>query len=224
MVTTRFARAITAAAVALATAFTVTTTPAHADPAAATTPVTTRQLPPPPPAATARTELAELVIEPPHSMAGYSRSRFPHWSSQGGRCDTREVVLARDGQDVRTDAECRAVSGTWWSPYDGKTLTSASQLDIDHMVPLAAAWRSGADTWTTDRRKAFANDLVHSQLIAVSASSNRAKGDQTPDSWRPSNTAYWCEYSRAWTDVKHVYGLSITEPEYAALDLMLGFC
>ncbi|GAV38200.1 hypothetical protein Saa2_01079 [Streptomyces acidiscabies] len=114
------------------------------------------------------------------------------------------------------------MSGTWASPYDDKVLTTASQADIDHMVPLAAAWRSGADTWTTERRRAFANDLEHSQLIAVSAASNRAKGDKTPDAWRPPSTAYWCIYSRAWTHIKSLYGLTVTSPEKTAIGEMLA--
>ncbi|MEV0537215.1 HNH endonuclease family protein [Kitasatospora sp. NPDC050463] len=183
-----------------------------------------RALPEPPPADVARSELGDLKVESPHAMTGYSRARFPHWVQQGDNCDTREVVLKRDGQDVSQDAQCRAVSGTWFSEYDGKTLTAAGQIDVDHMVPLAAAWRAGADQWTTDRRKAFANDLEHSQLIAVSAASNRSKGDQTPDLWKPPLRSYWCTYSRAWIDVKHVYELTVTEAEQAALVEMLDTC
>ncbi|MFE4397913.1 MULTISPECIES: GmrSD restriction endonuclease domain-containing protein [Streptomycetaceae] len=183
-----------------------------------------RQLPEPPPADVVRAELDELVVEAPHSMEGYSRDRFPHWIKQYGTCDTREVVLARDGQDVARDDQCRAVSGTWVSPYDDKTFTDAKALDIDHLVPLAASWRAGADTWTTDKRRAFANDLTHSQLLAVSAASNRAKADKGPDAWRPPLRSYWCTYSRAWTDIKHVYALSTTQAEKTALVEMLDTC
>ncbi|MFJ1796824.1 GmrSD restriction endonuclease domain-containing protein [Kitasatospora griseola] len=183
-----------------------------------------RTLPEPPALSVARDELAGLTVSEPHSMDGYSREKFPHWIRQYGQCDTREVVLARDGQDVVQDDQCRAVSGTWTSPYDGKVFSDAKQLDIDHLVPLAASWRSGADTWTTDKRKAFANDLTHSQLVAVSAASNRAKADKGPDAWRPPLQSYWCTYSRAWTDIKYTYGLSTTEPEKAALNEMLDTC
>ncbi|MGY0466948.1 HNH endonuclease family protein (plasmid) [Kitasatospora sp. cg17-2] len=183
-----------------------------------------RELPEPPPTDVVRAELDELVVEPPHSMDGYSRERFPHWIKVSGECDTRESVLARDGEGVVQDELCRAVAGAWVSLYDDKVFTDAKALDIDHVVPLAAAWRSGADTWTTAKRRAFANDLTHSQLIAVSAASNRSKGDKAPDAWRPPATGYWCTYSRAWTDTKHVYGLSVTEPEKAALTSMLGTC
>ncbi|MEU3093103.1 HNH endonuclease, partial [Streptomyces massasporeus] len=61
----------------------------------------------------ARKELGGLKVAPHGSMAGYSRSKFPHWASQGESCDTRETVLERDGTDVTRDDECRAVSGKW---------------------------------------------------------------------------------------------------------------
>ncbi|WP_438490653.1 HNH endonuclease family protein [Streptomyces sp. S186] len=182
------------------------------------------RLPEPPPVDEARDELAELHTAAPHSMNGYSRAKFPHWIKQYGECDTREVVLARDGENTKQDEKCRAISGTWFSEYDAKVFTHSGQLDIDHIVPLANAWRSGADGWTTPERRKFANDLVHSQLIAVSASSNRQKGDQSPDQWAPPRHAYWCTYARAWTDVKHLYHLNITGPEKAKLTEMLDTC
>ncbi|MFD7030269.1 DUF1524 domain-containing protein [Streptomyces sp. NPDC059917] len=157
-------------------------------------------------------------------MAGYSRAKFPHWAQQGARCDTREVALARDDQDVVHDDECRAVVGTWASAYDDKVLTAASQVDIDHTVPLANAWRSGADRWDTSKRKDFASDLQGPRLLAVSAASNRSKGDRSPDQWSPPSRAYWCTYSRAWTHIKHTYQLAITEPERDQLNGMLDTC
>ncbi|GGU60903.1 hypothetical protein GCM10010211_27220 [Streptomyces albospinus] len=180
--------------------------------------------PEPPPVGVVRTELAGLHVASPHTMEGYSRSKFPHWIKQYGECDTREVVLARDGKDVKQDEKCRAISGKWYSEYDGESFTEARQLDIDHIVPLANAWRSGADKWETPERRAFANDLIHSQLIAVSARSNRQKGDQSPDQWAPSRHEYWCTYARAWTAVKHVYRLNVTAPEKAKLNQMLDTC
>ncbi|MFH8567183.1 DUF1524 domain-containing protein [Streptomyces sp. NPDC017993] len=216
MIQTRARRLCAVVALALAAVLgPVTSTPA------VTAPV---EMPEPPSADVARSELADLTVEPPHSMEGYSRAKFPHWLQQGNSCDTRETVLKRDGQNVTQDAQCRAVSGTWHSHYDDRTLTSASLVDIDHMVPLANAWRSGADNWTTARRAEFANDLQHSQLIAVSAGSNRSKGDQSPDQWSPPNRGYWCTYARAWTDVKHVYHLSVTPPEADKLVTMLDTC
>ncbi|MEV5969446.1 HNH endonuclease family protein [Streptomyces sp. NPDC051921] len=182
------------------------------------------KLPGLPGSARARTQLAGLKVAPQRSMSGYSREKFPHWAEQGESCNTREAVLERDGTDVRRDSECRAVSGVWVSVYDGRSFTKASGLDIDHMVPLANAWRSGADGWTQEKRKAFANDLTHPQLLAVSAVSNRSKGDQGPDEWQPPSRTYWCTYARAWTSVKSTYGLTVTPAEKAELQLMLDTC
>ncbi|MFE7531513.1 HNH endonuclease family protein [Kitasatospora sp. NPDC057542] len=225
IITARWRRSATVLA-ALAALFLPAAAPATAETTApATSTVSARRdLPEPPPVDVARAELNELTVEAPHSMGGYSRERFPHWIKISGECDTRETVLARDGQDVVQNDKCQAVAGTWVSPYDGKTFTDAKALDIDHLVPLAASWRSGADTWTTDKRRAFANDLEHSQLLAVSAASNRAKADKGPDAWRPPSTAYWCTYSRAWTHIKNLYGLSTTQAEKAALVEMLDTC
>ncbi|MEU4834121.1 HNH endonuclease family protein [Streptosporangium sp. NPDC023615] len=184
-------------------------------------------MPTPISAAAARTALRALKVAAPRSMAGYSRAKFPHWMSQarkGAGCDTREVVLARDGRGVTRDDECRAVSGSWRSVYDNRTYTRASSVDIDHMVPLANAWRSGANTWSTQRRRALANDLTRPQLIAVSASSNRSKGDQSPDQWQPPKRSYWCVYARAWVQVKAYYTLSVTSPEKKTLTAMLDTC
>ncbi|MEV6522243.1 DUF1524 domain-containing protein [Longispora sp. NPDC051575] len=203
------------AALAAATVLLSGGAPAHAG---------TEAMPEPPSAEKVRAQLETLRVEAPHPMAGYSREKFPHWVRQSGKCDTREVVLARDGEGVEQDGECRAVAGSWYSAYDGKTFASAGQIDIDHMVPLANAWRSGADTWDTPQRRAFANDLTHSQLIGVSASSNRAKGDQSPDLWKPPLRSYWCTYARAWGHVKYTYDLNVTAPEKATLSEMLDTC
>lgn len=180
--------------------------------------------PSPPSAATARTYLAEITEQPEGSGDGYSRDKFPHWIDQGDNCNTREVVLQRDGTDVQTDGDCKAVSGTWVSAYDGATWTSASKLDIDHVVPLSEAWKSGASKWTTAHRREFANDLTHAQLIAVTNSVNRAKGDKDPAKWLPPKTSYHCEYARMWVWVKHVYDLTADSAEKSALKKILDAC
>ncbi|MFE2548317.1 HNH endonuclease family protein [Streptomyces sp. NPDC059355] len=172
----------------------------------------------------ARTRLAALKVAQPGTMAGYSRAKFTHWAEQGNKCDTREVVLKRDGTDVKQDSECKAVSGTWKSLYDGVVVTEASKMDIDHIVPLAEGWRSGAAGWDAARRKAFANDLTHPQLLSVTAATNRSKGDQSPDLWQPPDKASWCQYGRAWTTVKSTYGLTVTEAEKKMLEAMLDSC
>jgi hypothetical protein len=169
-------------------------------------------------------QLATLKVAATGSMTGYSRERFPHWISQGGGCDTRDVVLKRDGQAVKATSTCKITSGTWVSLYDNKTYADPQQLDVDHMVPLADAWRSGASKWTDDQRSQFANDLTRPQLLAVSLSQNRSKGDQDPSQWMPPSHAYWCTYAQRWIAVKAYWKLAVTAAEKAALGDALGTC
>lgn len=99
-----------------------------------------------PSASTAQSQLAALRVAPQGPQTGYSRDLFPHWSSQGGACNTREVVLKRDGSGVVQDSSCAATSGSWYSPFDGATWYAASDVDIDHMVPLSNAWKVGLES------------------------------------------------------------------------------
>lgn len=135
--------AVFAAAAALAAAGALITAPAAE--AAPPTPVS---------AATARTYLGELTVQAEGSLTGYSRDKFPHWITQSGTCNTREVVLKRDGTNVTTDSSCAATGGSWYSAYDGATWSASADVDIDHIVPLAEAWRSGANAWTTPSARA----------------------------------------------------------------------
>ncbi|MFI6347240.1 DUF1524 domain-containing protein [Streptomyces sp. NPDC050560] len=182
--------------------------------------------PPPPPAeSTAREYLADLTVATPHSMDGYSRDAFDIWASQGDGCTTRQAVLARDGDDVvDEDGDCQPESGSWYSAYDGTTQTVVAQATIDHVVPLAEAWRSGADDWTADQRKAFGNDLDDPQLIVASESSNSSKSDSGPADWKPEDQAFWCTYAEDYTSIKHTFALTTTDDEVTALGDMLDTC
>jgi hypothetical protein len=186
-----------------------------ASPAAATAPRIPHQT-------TAQAELTALPVAAEGSLTGYSRGLFPHWTSSGG-CTTQQTVLIRDGIDVVVDSGCQPVTGRWFSPYDGITVHASSGVDIDHVVPLAEAWRSGADDWTTSRRRSFANDLFWPQLRAASDSSNQSKGDRDPASWKP-RAAYHCTYSKMWIRAKYAWGLTVDPAEKSALQSMLATC
>jgi hypothetical protein len=174
-------------------------------------------------AADARNQLPTLTVAPAGSMRGYARKRFPTWRQTGGNCNVRDEVLRRDGTKVKTSG-CNVVAGTWTSVYDGKILDAPTKVEIDHLVPLANAWRSGASGWTDTRREDFANDLGRPELVAVSTAANRAKGDQDPSSWRPQRTGAWCHYAEDWITVKAYWKLTVTLAEKAALADMLGWC
>ncbi|MCO1597639.1 HNH endonuclease family protein [Micromonospora sp. RHAY321] len=173
---------------------------------------------------TAQSQLNALTVATQGSTTGYSRDLFPHWITISGSCNTREQVLKRDGTSVVVDSSCAATSGRWYSPYDGATWSAASDVDIDHVVPLAEAWRSGANAWTTSRRQSFANDLTRPQLIAVTDNVNQSKGDQDPSTWQPSLSSYRCTYSKMWITVKYSWSLTLQSSEKSALQSMLNTC
>ncbi|QTD95729.1 HNH endonuclease family protein [Streptomyces cyanogenus] len=181
--------------------------------------------PAPPSTATARQELAALTVAAPHSMDGYARDKFDIWSSQPGGCTTRQTVLARDGKDVQDKpGSCQPASGSWYSIYDETTVTDVTKATIDHMVPLAEAWRSGADNWSADQRKAFGNDLKDPQLLIASEASNTSKSDSGPADWKPANHGFWCTYAKDYTHIKSVWKLTTTDAEKTALSSMLDTC
>ncbi|GAA3087618.1 GmrSD restriction endonuclease domain-containing protein [Streptosporangium carneum] len=177
-----------------------------------------------PSASTAAARLATLTVANESNQSTYDRSLFPHWITVSGACNTRETVLKRDGVGVVVDSGCAAVSGNWYSPYDGATWTAASDVDIDHMVPLAEAWRSGAHAWTTAQRQTYANDLGGPELWAVTDNVNQQKGDQDPSTWQPSVASFHCTYARAWIQVKWYYSLTLQSSEKTALEGMLATC
>ncbi|MFF8993173.1 HNH endonuclease family protein [Streptomyces sp. NPDC014983] len=186
-------------------------------------PTASAALPTPVSGATARSYLSQLTVAT-ENRTGYSRDKFPTWITIEGTCNTREWILKRDGSNVVTNSACTATSGSWYSPYDGATWTAASDVDIDHLVPLAEAWDSGASKWTTAQRQAFANDVTRPQLLAVTDNVNQSKGDQDPATWIPSRTSYVCTYVRAWVQVKYYYNLSVDPAEKTALQNDLASC
>ena len=160
------------------------------------------------------------------NRTGYSRDLFQHWiDADGDGCNTRNEVLIAEAEEAPTvGSSCSLSGGRWYSYYDGLSWTLTSDIDIDHMVPLAEAWDSGADSWTTSRRQSFANDLTRPQLLAVTDNVNQSKGDQDPATWMPSRSAYRCTYVRAWVQVKYYYDLSVDASEKSALQNHLASC
>jgi hypothetical protein len=177
-----------------------------------------------PSSSTALSRLNTLTVATESHQSSYDRDLFPHWITVSGACNTREQVLKRDGGAVSVDGSCYPTAGSWYSPYDGATWTEPADVDIDHMVPLAEAWASGAWAWSASRRQAYANDLGGPELWAVTDNVNQAKGDQDPATWQPSRSSFRCTYARAWIQVKWYYGLSVDSAEKSALNGMLGTC
>lgn len=152
----------------------------------------------PPSAATTSsvsTLFAGLQIAP-SNPTGYDRTLFNHWvDADADGCDTRrEVLKAESIIPVTIVGTCTIVAGQWTSWHEGATWTDPGELDIDHMVPLAEAWASGANRWSPEQREAYANDLdLDIALEAVTASVNRSKGDRDPAGWLPPSSSMHCQ-------------------------------
>lgn len=195
-------------------------------------------------AAAAREALRTVPVSPPGTMTGYDRECGtghgcvfgPPWSDDvdtgGGHngCDTRNDVLRRDlrSGSVRLKLGthgCKVLAGILDDPYTARQIRFTSErpneVQLDHVVSLAEAWRSGARTWRPERRQMFANDPAN--LLAVDGSANQAKSDLPLDQWQP-HSSYRCSIARINVTVSQKYDLSITPAKRAALRSALDTC
>lgn len=156
----------------------------------------------------------------------YNRKDWPHWIDADGNCqNTRQELLIATSKvsiQFKDYRRCTVRHGKWYGVYTGQTFTNASDLDIDHVVPLAHAHRHGADQWTKAQRRIFANDFEN--LLVVDDSTNQAKSDQAPHEWLPPQKSYWCEYGKRWERVKDKYGLRYSDQERIALNSLAETC
>ncbi len=186
-----------------------------------------------PPAAAApysaplRTAVRQLVVAA-ESNAGYDRdAQFGSgWADVDGDCqDTRHEVLIAEStvSPTLSSGGCTVTAGRWTTFYDDATYTSPTQVQIDHLVPVAEAWGSGAQAWTQAQRVAFYNDLGYNlSLNALASSLNASKSARGPEEWLPpANT---CDYIEAWTAVKLRWALTVDPAEQVALISQADAC
>jgi hypothetical protein len=155
----------------------------------------------------------------PESRTGYVRTKFKHWVGVGDGCDSRKAVILSEAV-IKPVVEkgCVIKGGEWFSIYDNVKITDAGKLDVDHMVPLAEAWDSGASAWDDKKRELYANDQTDARhLIAVTGASNRSKSDRDPAEWMPTNEKYKCQYIMNWVSIKIRWSLSVDEKELLAI-------
>ena len=158
-------------------------------------------------------------------LDGYDRARFKLWiDADKNGCDTRaEVLIAEAIVKPKKAAKCKLTGGKWLSSYDGIKYTNASKLDIDHLVPLAEAWRSGAWAWTDQQRMEYANDLEDEwALNAVTASVNRSKGDKDISQWLPKKNV--CTYLSGWVTIKAKFELTVDIAEAKVISKYYESC
>ena len=185
-------------------------------------------------AVTVKKERATVIIETlavkgRAAKTGYDRSSFSHWRDPDRNgCDARNDILRRDLRNLVIKADsngCKVLGGALADPYSGKNIDfvfGASLVDIDHVVALSNAWQTGAFQFTDEIRLQFANDPLN--LLAVSASLNRQKGDGDAATWLPPTKSYRCQYVARQIAVKKKYGLWVTKPEKVAMTTLLAKC
>ena len=166
-----------------------------------------------------------LQVSGPTTGPRYDRDSYDYPADRDGDCvNTRHEVLASQSTvepDYSRDG-CYVSTGEWTDPYSGDVYTNPRDLQIDHLVPLYNAHRSGAANWPAERRAEFAN--YAGNLIAVSSPLNQEKGSASPDEWRPPNSAYWCDYAARYATVKSDWGLTVTSEEIRAIREMAATC
>jgi hypothetical protein len=160
------------------------------------------------------------------TIPSYNRRNWPHWIDQDNDCqNTRHEILIRDSTEpvrFKTSKRCRVIAGKWIGPYTGQTFLQASDLDIDHLVPLAHAYRNGGALWSRERKMAFANDPDN--LLAVDDFTNQSKGSKGPAKWMPPKKDYWCKYFEKWKTVKTRYNLNTSKQEEYILKAIQQEC
>lgn len=174
--------------------------------------------------------LKQLEIKGRAPKTGYSRAQFDDGWQDVGDCDVRNVVLARDMDDVVvvSDTDCTVLSGTLDDPYTGKTIQfkrgpgTSDDVQIDHVVALSDAWQKGAQLLSPDERLEFANDMLN--LLAADGPTNQQKSDSDAATWLPPNKSYRCRYVARQIAVKQKYTLWVTEAEHDAMSQTLKTC
>lgn len=171
--------------------------------------------------------LETLAIKGRAPKTDYKRVQFGDGWILVDNCDTRNIILNRDLQNV-TLSGCKVASGQLTDPYTGKVIDfqrgpqSSTLIQIDHVVALSNAWQTGAQLLTLQQRIAFANDPL--ELLAVDGDANQAKGDGDAATWLPANKAFRCQYVARQIAVKAKYQLWVTQAEHDAMARVLGGC
>ena len=176
---------------------------------------------------TARSLLYKVGVAA-ESNSGYDRAKFQGWIDANRDCqNTRHEVLISESKVTPTysSTRCTVTRGKWLSRWDNRTWTNPADVDIDHHVPLAEAWGSGARTWTAADRGRYANDLYGPALNAMTDNLNSSKQARDPAQWLPPYAASRCTYATWWVQVKYRWRLTMDSAERTALSSILsGTC
>lgn len=154
----------------------------------------------------------------------YEKSQFGGWSHDDCVSTRVQVLLDTAVGKVRQPDRCSVTAGVWVDRWTGKKITDPKKIQIDHTVPKANAWRSGAWAWSRNKLRRYMNDRATDHLVVTSARTNNRKGDDSPDEWKPPDRSTWCDYAHAWVRIKKKWELTTTAVEWKALKEMAATC
>ena len=145
----------------------------------------------------------------------YRRKDWRHWIDEDGDCqNTRAEVLISQSEvrvEFATSRDCRVVKGAWIGGLTGIILSDASDVDIDHVIPLSYAHRHGGSSWSPSKKEQFANDPLN--LLPTYDIENRRKSDKGPSEYLPSDQNLACAYVKRWQAIGIKYDLNIASDD-----------
>ena len=153
-----------------------------------------------------------LILLPTFSFADYNRKNWKHWSDfDKDGLNTRKEILLRDFDKQ---------NNYWTTPYLNKKITNASEIDIDHIVPLYEAYLSGGKNWSKRKKEKFAND--EDNLTVSYFRENRSKGSRDIAEWLPTYNKCW--YIEKFTQIKRKYKLAFDRKEKQVIKKYKKIC
>jgi len=160
----------------------------------------------------------EVNNDLPYPTEKYNRTlHFGTWIRPDSKTclNTRGLVLKRESSiETQNSSNCTIRTGQWHDPYTDESFTEASQIQIDHLVPLKNAYMTGGFEWDNKKRCLYANFLGNRfHLLPVSGLQNEDKGDRSPAEYMPPNSNYQCQYLRNWLSIKLIWSLRLTPIE-----------
>lgn len=189
-------------------------------------------------AGNALARLGRIRAAQPGDVPRYDRDEWGSWRDfDGDKKNARAEILIRSHRPhmdfpllFTSTSHKTVLSGRWRCPFTGREYFLASDMDIDHVVPLKSAHVSGGWQWDRDKKRRFANGWRPTTktrhpngLWAVEDNENQRKGSRGPDEWLPP----WDDRARqlfvvAWIGVKAAWKLTMTEAEWEACEGVLA--
>lgn len=169
--------------------------------------------------------LLTLLLIPVSTLAqDYNRDEWRHWIDLDRDCqNTRQELLISTSfvkVTFTNEKECTVAAGIWVDSHTGRAHAQASELHVDHVIPLKYASDAGGWEWPPLLKELFANDLDN--IAAISVYQNTSKGERGPSRYMPPTNQ--CEYVRKWALLANKYDLDLLAADKVQIKRTLEGC